>query len=194
MNPETGNLDAFRAFGHGMWRTLHALADHAGSLDRTNAADQESGVRDLLARYAYYYDGDNVDRLASIFHEDCVLTNPRGTYVGRPAIVANYTYLIGRRRLSMHYITNILVRLMPDGTAHAGSCWYVIEVDRDGNVSGAGGTYLDQAVKDGTEGWQLVARRITTNFTHSLPTSTASPSDNPPRPTAAETSRDWTGD
>src|SRR5215813_5459136 len=61
---------------------------------RLRLLEDERAVHDVLTRYTHFYDAGDIDGVMSVFHPDCTLVNPRGTYVGREAIRRNYAFLI----------------------------------------------------------------------------------------------------
>lgn len=178
-----------------MWSIHHALATmphlRADTLEgRLTLLEEEAAVRDVLARYTYFYDGADLDGVMSVFHDDCVLINPRGTYVGKEAIRRNYAFLISLSKVVLHFATNVMVRLLGNTDAWMTAYYYGVAVAGDGTLNGTGGTYIDHLIKrDGS--WKIVERRISYNFRHRLERQPFSGS--PPEPTRGESSRDIIG-
>ena len=181
-----------------MWAIHHRLLSlpvlRGKALEqRIQLVEEELAVRDLLAKYTYCYDGNDLDGTMSVFHDDCVLINPRGTYVGKEAIRRNYEYLIAQRKFTFHYVTNVAVRLLDDGRqARMTAYHYSVSVSHNGGLAAVGGTYADRLIKV-DEQWKIIERRITLNYRHVLspePPSSATP---PPCPSIAETSGDLIG-
>src|SRR4029077_598101 len=102
--------------GRSMWGIHHLLGRLPPlSIDSENnlapyLAD-ELAVREALTRYCHLYDGGALDELMTLYHRDCVVVNPRGTYVGREAIRKNYVYWRALPKLSFPSPANVLVRL-----------------------------------------------------------------------------------
>jgi ketosteroid isomerase-like protein len=160
--------------------------------ERVKLLEEESAVRDALVRYTYFYDAKDPDGILTVFREDCVLINPRGTYVGHEAIRRNYVYLMGLSKVSMHFAPNALVRVEPSGhTAWLTGFYHDVSAFADGRLVGTGGTYADRLSRE-RGGWKIAARRITYNFRHRL-TPEAPPAGSPPTPSKVETSRDIVG-
>jgi hypothetical protein len=183
-----------------MWGAHHALArtprPRAESADdRLDLIELELAAREVLTRYTYFYDGKDIEGLMSVFHPDCTLVNPRGTYVGIDAIRANYTFLMGTFRMVFHYAPNVMVRILDDRRSAWLSSYLfsvgVVETERfNGNCS----SYVARlAMTD--EGWRIREMRITTN----VPLDLQRRGDpmrsfgEPPEPSAPASSSDWIG-
>lgn len=187
----------FSALNRRMWgpfAEILALApSRAGELEaRVARLEAEREVLELHLRYTYAYDANDVEGVMRCFHDDCVLVNPRGTYVGRDAIAANYTYLVGRRRLSFHSTTNVVVRVSEDGR-EAGMTAYLnaVTVQASAALVGLSGTYVDRLAKT-NDGWRILERRITANLRYQLPPEPKTDAAVPPPPKASgEGSQDW---
>ena len=181
-----------------MWGLLQGLVRRPVSRARDTEArlqrlEDDLAVRDLLVRYTYFYDGNDLDGTMSVFDDDCKLVNPRGSYFGKEAIRANYAHLISTRKFSFHAATNVAVRFLDNGDA-AMTCFYnSIGAYPSGSLAMVGGTYADLLSKKTGE-WKIIERRITYNYRSRLaaenPFDAAKP---PPIPTHPETSRDWIG-
>ncbi len=180
-----------------MWLPLNETADRPriapSTLEsRLQRIEEELAVRDLLVRYAYAYDSNDLDRVVSVFSNDCVLVNPRATFVGAEAIRVNYAHLISTRRYSFHHVTNVTVRLNAQANeAVATSYWTDKHVGKSGSIDGSDGTYVDRLRKIGSE-WKIVERRITANIFYVM-TPYPDPWPPLPEPTKKEGTRDWFG-
>ena len=201
MSQDRTNRQQFPSFPleKSMWSIHHGLVRMPLSKgqtleERIRLLEEDLAVRDLLARYTYCYDGDDVDGLMTVFHDDCVLVNPRGTYIGKEAIRRNYEYLISRRKFVFHYAPNVAVRLFDDcQQAWMTAYLYAIGVSHGGQLYGTGGTYADHLVKVDGE-WKTTERRITSNFRHVLsPEPPGSDAPPPPLPSRPETAGDFIG-
>lgn len=132
---------------------------------RLDLLDAEADVIDLFRRYHIFYEAGDTERILSLFSDDCVVINPRGTYAGKDAIRANYDYLIGRRRFVIHYGTNPWVRFDNDDFTSGWLIAYYASISH--NDAGAswcgGGMYIDRVRKvDGR--WEIWQQRITSNW------------------------------
>ena len=160
---------------------------------RLQRLEDELALHDLLSRYTYFYDGNDLDGVMSVFDDDCKLVNPRGSYFGRDAIRENYAHLISTRRFSFHAATNIAIRFLDDGDAVMSAFYNSIGAYPSGSLAMVGGTYVDKLSKKNGE-WKIIERRITYNHRSRLaaenPFDAAKPA---PKPTHPETSRDWIG-
>lgn len=160
--------------------------------DRLQLLEDEAAVRDLLAQYTYFYDAKDIDGLLTVFHDECVLINPRGTYVGHEAIRRNYLYLMEQSKVCLHFASNVMARIAEDRSeAWMTAYYYDISATRNGRLVGTGGTYADSVVPSGAA-WKILARRITYNFRHVLAPE-APGGGAPPEPSRKETSRDIVG-
>jgi ketosteroid isomerase-like protein len=177
----------------GMWDPPKALANVGAAAPQDARCCLESAVRDVLAKYTYYYDAKDISGLLTVFHENCELVNPRGTYVGHEAIRANYLFLMAQSKVGMHFATNILARVNEAGDrAWMTAYYYDISVLHDGTLAGTGGSYADVLVPVGGE-WRIAQRRISYNFRHALNAEPPRSASAPPKPTRPETSRDLIG-
>lgn len=44
----------------------------------------------LSVAITYYYDAAEIENIRTVFADDCVVVNPRGTYIGKEQIRQNY--------------------------------------------------------------------------------------------------------
>ncbi len=161
--------------------------------DRIRLIEEEQAIRDLLVRYIYCYDADDLDGVMSVFHDDCVLINPRGTYIGSEAIRRNYAHRISERKIGFHYAPNVAVRVAEDGQqAWMTAYYYAVGGSQSAGLSGTGGTYADRLIKVDGE-WKIIERRITFNLRHVLTPAQPKNATPPPVGTIAESSRDIIG-
>lgn len=183
---------------HGpMWSIHHALARtprrSTSTLGRQRLIEEELAVKDVLVRYTYFYDGGDLDGVMSVFHDDCVLINPRGTYVGKEAIRRNYGFLIALSKIVLHLAPNAMVRFA-EGAKEAWmtAYYYGVAATPERKLIATGGTYADRLVKVKGD-WKIIERRITYNFRHTL--SPEAPGSFPPAPTPTrkQSSRDIIG-
>ena len=194
----------FQALQKTMWgpfleliRPRERLNDLAKQVARL---EDEAAVAEALNRYTYAYDASDLETLGNVFHPDCVVVNPRGTYRGRDLIKRNYEYLISSRRFSFHFAMNVTVRIDPSGDS-AGMSAYFQDVSflPSGGIKASGGTYVFRLAK--TDGvWQFTEMRITNNYQHRMAADSASdtgaslaPTDKAPKPSGPDNTREWIG-
>ena len=199
---EQGGVDpglGLEQLGREMWGVHHALARaprrRAGTLDeRLELIESELAARDVLCRYAYFYDGKDLDGLMTVFHPDAKLVNPRGTYVGIDAIRANYRFLMGLFRMVFHYAPNVMVRVLDDGSAWLSSYLFSVGAVADERFNGNCSSYVARLVRHEGE-WRILEMRITSN----VPIDLQRRDDpmrgfgEPPEPTEETSSHDWIG-
>lgn len=186
-----------QALSREMWRPLRETAAFARlkpeSVEkRMQLIEAESAIRDLLVKYCYSYDSNDIVAVMSTFSNDCVLINPRGTFVGAEAIQRCYEHLFTTRRYSFHHVSNVTVRLNEQmNEAAVTSYWSDKHVGKSGSIDGSDGTYTDRVKKIGDE-WRISERRITANIFYVM---TPYPDAWPPlpEPTRKENTRDWFG-
>ena len=161
--------------------------------DLPRLTDEENEVHDLFRRYHYMYDAGDVEGVMELFTDDCVVVNPRGTYVGITVIRQNYEYLVGRRRFVLHYGTNPLVRFEPGlQEAWLGAFYLAVTTMDAGNIYATGGAYMNRL--HNREGqWKIFEQRITGNFRFDLAKS-AQAFTPPPTGTSARSSTDMVED
>jgi hypothetical protein len=166
----------------------HRRARPTSLAERLQLLEDEAAVQDVLARYTYFYDAKDVGGLLSVFHEECELINPRGTYIGHEAIRRNYVYLMEQSKVCLHLAPNVAA---DRSAAWMTAYYYDISATHDGRLIGTGGTYADNLVPSG-DAWKIAARRITYNFRHLL-VPEAPGRGTPPTPSKEESSRDIVG-
>lgn len=197
----------FTALQKSMWSPLRELVLQPGAQDdsierRLRRLEDERAIRDVLNQYTYCYDASDLDGVMGAFHTDCILVNPRGTYVGADLIRRNYGHLISTRKFSFHHISNDVVRIAEDGREAGFTSYFnCVIAFRSGALAGSSGTYVCRLAQE--EGlWKITEMRITLNTRQSLtPAQSAviAPSDSPdappapPPPTIADGTRDWIG-
>jgi hypothetical protein len=89
-------------------------------------------IKQIRIQYSHFFDGQRVDELADLFTEDAVCEfgpNYGGDWVGKPQIrdnFAQYAEAEGPIFGVMHAVTNPLIRLVDDDTAHGR--WYLLDL------------------------------------------------------------------
>jgi uncharacterized protein (TIGR02246 family) len=186
-----------QALSHDMWRPMQETARFAQLKlatveQRVQRIEEEGAIRDLLVKYCYSYDSNDIDGVMSTFSNDCTLVNPRGTFVGADAIERNYAHLFTTRRYSFHHVTNVTVRFNQQmNQAAVTSYWSDKHVGKSGSIDGSDGTYTDRVKKLDDE-WRISERRITANIFYVM-TPYPDPWPALPEPTVKEGTRDWFG-
>jgi hypothetical protein len=110
---DTGDLDQLREI-----MRLPRLPADATEADRLALLQEEAELRDQIVDYAYALDSADIDTVVSTHTEDCVITNPRGRYVGRDKIRANYVRYYKLFPWVRHIFGNIGIRFI-DGLDEA---------------------------------------------------------------------------
>ena len=120
-------------------------------------------IAELLARYAWAYDGDNPDALASCFTEDAEFDYGTEMLTGRDEILERLT---GNRAAARergdqprHVMTNIVVEPRSDGTAQVRSYLTFTVTAATGAAVLLTATYEDEVVHDGDD-WRFRRRTV----------------------------------
>ena len=200
---EFRRLGEFKKIGHRFFSPFRHVAAlrPAGNGDlaaRLRRLEDELAVRDAFTRYHYFYDMGDTDAIAALFAQDAILVNPRGTYIGRDQVRANYQFLVDRPGPVFHYATNVLVRVSDDG----GEAWltaflwlvYTIKtaeaVADPREPSAGGGSYAIRWRKvDGA--WLISESRLTLNYRVGFAPAAVGLRQAAPEPDLQESSRDW---
>ena len=181
-----------------MWNIHHGVARAPRKGDTTlrerlQMVEEEAAVKDVLTRYTYFYDGADLDGVMSVFHDDCMLINPRGTYIGKDAIRRNYAFLISLSKIVLHFATNVMVRFKDDAEeAWMTAYYYGVAATPDSELIATGGTYADHLIKVKGD-WKIIERRITYNLRHTLSPAPPGRMAGAPVPTRKQSSRDILG-
>jgi 3-phenylpropionate/cinnamic acid dioxygenase small subunit len=126
-------------------------------------------ITELLIRYTYALDAQDVEELASCFTADA-----RGDYgrwggknEGRDAILATCTGASGRLR-TQHFLSNIRITLDDDGAGASSSAYlralHVARGHLEGEVCIVYGTYVDRLSR-GPDGWKIYERELVETWT-----------------------------
>jgi uncharacterized protein (TIGR02246 family) len=148
---------------------LLAAPGPAGTVEeRLARVEAERAVRDLLVAYSVHYDAGDLEGVVALFAEDAVLRNLLGEHRGRDEIRANYAFLIKHMGASMHFVSNMTVRIDTPTSARAACYLHSIASRRvDGYTYATGGTYSDRLeLSDGR--WQIVERLTTGTIPYDL--------------------------
>jgi uncharacterized protein (TIGR02246 family) len=116
-------------------------------------------IRELLARYCFHLDAEDLPAMATLFTTDGVWETDFGIGIGRDGIVTHARSLVtGPRPRRVHLTTNIVITLEGE-TATAISNWALVQNTPSGPIVGSGGAYRDQLAK--VEGrWYFKHRTI----------------------------------
>lgn len=182
--------DDFPLLAQRSWLPLTTLLE-AEPFPPERAGD-ERAVTEVLTAYTAFYDGHDLARLVSLFAENALLVNPRGSFRGREAIERNFAWLIRQRRRALHLVSNVVARPGESGDcAWLGAYYYVLAEMSDGEVRLGSGTYFLRLCRDAGR-WRIQEGRIadaasTVLVPAAVPTSDA-PAEKPPTPTTPENS------
>jgi ketosteroid isomerase-like protein len=154
---------------------LYQMAERADSLEeRLVLLEAEREVRDHVTAYPVHYDARDLDRLVALFADDAVLHNILGTHEGGSEIRENFEFLIYHLGESMHFLSNLTVRIESPGRASASCYLHSIATRRiDGYGYGTCGTYTDRLVRS-EKGWKITERRGTALIPYDLALTPAS--------------------
>jgi len=89
-------------------------------------------IKQLRIQYSHYFDGQDVDALVDLYTDDAICEfgpDYGGDWVGKDAIRANFnkwSHGEGAPYSVMHVVTNPLIRLIDESTAHGR--WYLIDL------------------------------------------------------------------
>lgn len=180
----------FQPLARRLWLPFTALLE-AEPFPPERAAD-ERAVTEVLTSYTAFYDGRDLARLVSLFAEDALLVNPRGSFHGREAIERNFAWLIRQRRRALHLVSNVVARPGESvDCAWLGAYYYVLAEMSDGEVRLGSGTYFLRLAR-GAGRWRIQEGRIADAASAVLVPAAApqsgAPSEEPPTPTRPETS------
>jgi uncharacterized protein (TIGR02246 family) len=133
------------------------------------ALREEMAVRDVLNRFGYALDQCDVDQMARLLADDCVMTHPSGTFSGVEAIRGYYAEHFRRAPHRFHLWSNLVVWLSDDlRRGWATSYFYGLTEATGGSPRVVGGIAADTVAKiDAT--WKIEARAITADLVAGLP-------------------------
>jgi ketosteroid isomerase-like protein len=163
--------------------------------DRIAILEVEAAARRVLLRYAYCYDAGDVEGLMEIYSEDCVVVNPRGTFVGRDAIRLNYGQAIDEREVAFHHLSNVAVAASPDRAEAWVSAYMYNLAIRDGNAGGTVASCIFHIRRHDHGAWKVVEFRNVISGQHGFGPQAARERKSPPlTPTRPETVADLLDD
>jgi ketosteroid isomerase-like protein len=183
--------------------TTH-VADKRTDPNESNSDGQlrlvsELDIRDAFSRYHYYYDAREMDSLIKLYSPECILVNPRGTYLGREAVEQSFQYVVAGQGNILHFATNVLVRLdQPDPRSALLTAYFIGVASAPGpagsprELRASGGTYCNRYVKTADE-WLISEQRVTENFRTALAPLPLGARGKFPPPSVEESSNDWIG-
>lgn len=101
-------------------------------MDALSTLLETEAVKQLRIRYSHYFDGKEIDALADLFTDDAVCEfgpDFGGDWVGKKEIkrkFARYARAEGPAYGVLHAVTNPLIRLVDESTAHGR--WYLLDL------------------------------------------------------------------
>lgn len=125
----------------------------------------ELAVRQLLALYAYALDQCDVDGMMRLYADNCVITNPRGTFSGKEAIRRDFESRVSKDDRRLHLWTNVVVRLSDDLQEGVVTAYFWAMLQRASMAPRCnGGVSADKVVKRDGE-WRFRERTTSVDFT-----------------------------
>jgi ketosteroid isomerase-like protein len=196
-------LSAFKGAASEMFGpALHIARKRTDPNESINAGHvrviSELAVRDAFCRYHYYYDGRDMAGLINLYAPECILVNPRGTYLGRDAVEQSFQYVVAGQGNILHYATNVSVRLDPEPNSALLTAYFLGVASAPGptgsprELRASGGTYYNRYIKTGDE-WLISEQRVTENFRTALSPLALGARGKFPSPSVEESSNDWIG-
>ncbi len=121
-------------------------------------------LENVLARYAWTFDMDELDQIGDCFSEDAEVLFAAGLRMGREAVVEQLEHLRQRYRaegvIPWHVITNLYIRDESPEEVAATSFWTVFGRPPSGAATlGGTGYYEDVFAREG-EAWRIRRRRV----------------------------------
>jgi ketosteroid isomerase-like protein len=135
--------------------------------DRVKVLEVEAAAHRLLNKYAYAYDAGDVEAMMTIYSEDCVLINNKGTFAGAAAIRANYEQAVEERALAFHHLANLEVQSSDERTEAWVTGYLHNLAVRWGKAGGTMATCVFHIRNLGGE-WKVVECRIVVSNQHSF--------------------------
>jgi uncharacterized protein (TIGR02246 family) len=141
------------------WTVTREYADgrrnHEALLESFQA---EIAVRDVLTRYVSALNRGDVDAMAGLFTDDCVVTSPRGTLVGADAVRADLEAHLRTFPRGFHLWPSVVVRLSAElGEADTTAYFYAMLIPKHGSTRSVGGLVADKVLcRDGE--WRIGER------------------------------------
>lgn len=172
-----------------MWDVFEAV----GRSERRHDISDELALRDLQTRYVVALDSGDLETIMSLFTEDAVMINPRGTWIGREAIHSDFEAVVATTRLRFHTFTNTAVRVLNDGhEAWMTAYNTALLVSRDDELTAVAATTAERLTRE-HRGWQIAERRVTVNIAYELVAKPFTRRSGWPEPSRRETSTDLIG-
>jgi ketosteroid isomerase-like protein len=147
-----------------MWPKLLDIAQMprvpagATESDIIRILNDEAEITAAFRQYHLYYEAGEMDLLMDVFTEDCVVVNPRGTFIGREAEREYLAYLCRRQVFHLHLATNVMVRVVGRDEAWLSAYWHGMSVIDEGTVHTDGwGTYINHFRKE--DRWRIAEQR-----------------------------------
>jgi ketosteroid isomerase-like protein len=159
--------------------------------DRVALLELDAAARHLLNRYAYCYDGDDLDGMMEIYTDESVVVNRIGTFVGIEAIRSNYDRAIKDRTIAFHRLSNLEIEPNETRTeAWVTAYLYALTIRGDE----PGGTMATCVFHIGKreDAWKILESRVVITDQHSFGPKRAKPAHSA-APTRGETAEDLVG-
>ena len=138
-------------------------------LERLRRLEDERDIERVFRRYHAFYDAADIDGLMSVYTEDAIQINARGTYKGHAELRESYKWLVQNQKSIIHYGTNVVVEL-DDVDRDRGlltAFWNAMNTGYNGVTTLSGGTYLNRMRRvDGQ--WKISEQRISFHFLNRL--------------------------
>lgn len=139
--------------------------------DRIARLEAESQIRQLVARYCFYIDDREIDRVATLFTHDCTLRSADGVMNanGVDAIIDLYHGRLDVLGPGHHFMHDIQIDFVGDGKAEAtGRVTGHAELWRNGKMMVTAIRYKD-LYRNTDDGWRFHDREI--SFLYYVPVS-----------------------
>ncbi len=121
-------------------------------------------LENVLARYAWTFDMDELDQIRDCFSQDAEVVFAAGLRVGREAVVAQLERLRQLYRVEVvipwHVITNLYIRDETPEEVAATSFWTVFGMPPSGTASLRGTGYYEDVFSREGEAWRIRRRRV----------------------------------
>ena len=150
--------------GLGLARAVTGLPRIPQSLParlRNELVTEEAAVLDFAKSFAHLVNAADLESVVASYADDCTVISPRGRYVGRGEVRANYQRYFDPVRW-FSFWTNVTVRFtQPFDEAYVSAYQYSIGIDGGAPETSQGAVSTDVwRVRRVGESWQIVERRI----------------------------------
>ena len=138
-------------------------------LERLRRLEDERDIERVFRRYHALYDAGDVDGLMSVYTEDAIQINARGTYRGHDELRRSYQWLVENQKSIIHYGTNVVVELDEDDLDRAllTAFWSAMNTGYNEVTTLSGGTYVNRMRRVAGQ-WKISEQRISFHFLNRL--------------------------